>query len=197
MTPAGNRSTSKLKTVQPVGISGYAATPISRPGKSKSSTRPADDCGDGVPAASWASASRRSIRDARAIAPAASAESCMRRRRDTVCSAPDGSRPSSCTGLPSTSWADIVDLLASSRSPWAYERIVVHTSIVSIGTDSGIAARFAGNSGKRRRTDALASRPAFRVAASPAGARAGWEGMIAHHSRRRTQVAPDPPTLTG
>ena len=66
-----------------------------------------------------------------------------------------------------------------------------------LGTDSGIASRFAAISGERRRTDALASRPAIRVAASPAGARAGWEGMITDHAWHRTPVTPDPPTLTG
>ena len=92
----------------------------------------------------------------------------------------------------STTAATSVDPIAAETEP-----IVTIVRPELLGTDSGIASRFAGNSGKRRRTDALASRPAFRVAASPAGARVGWEGLIAHHSRRRTQVNPDPPTLTG
>ena len=92
----------------------------------------------------------------------------------------------------STTAATSVDPIAVETEP-----IVTIGRRELLGTDSSIASRFAGNSAKRRRTDALASRPAFRVAASPAGARAGWEGLIAHHSRRRTRVAPDPPTLTG
>ena len=93
---------------------------------------------------------------------------------------------------PSTTAATSVDPIAVETEP-----IVTIGRRELLGTGSGISSRFAGNSGKRRRTGALASRPAFRVAASPVGARAGWEGMIALHAWRRTQVAPDPPTLTG
>ena len=92
----------------------------------------------------------------------------------------------------STTVATSVDPIAVETEP-----IVTNVRRELLGTDSGIASRFAANSGELRRTEALARRPAFRVIASPAGARAGYEGMIALHAWRRTQVAPDPQTLTG
>jgi hypothetical protein len=92
----------------------------------------------------------------------------------------------------STTAATSVDPIAVETEP-----IVTIGRRELLGTNSGIASRFAANSGKRRRTDASVSRPAFRAAASLAGARVGWEVMIARHAWRRTQVAPDPPTLTG
>jgi hypothetical protein len=92
----------------------------------------------------------------------------------------------------STTTATSVDPIAVESEP-----IVTIVRGELLGLDSAIASRFAGNSGKRRRTGALASRPAFRVAASPAGARAGGAGRIALHAWRWNQVAPDPPMLTG
>src|SRR5918994_5124867 len=74
----------------------------------------------------------------------------------------------------STTTATSVDPIAVESEP-----IVTIVRGELLGLDSAIASRFAGNSGKRRRTGALASRPAFRVAASPAGARAGGAGRIA------------------
>jgi hypothetical protein len=74
----------------------------------------------------------------------------------------------------STTAATSVDSIAGETEP-----IVMIGRRALLAAGSGIASRFAANSGEPRRTDALASRPAFPDAAPRAGARAGWEGMIA------------------